>query len=334
MSPRAIRRAAERQTLKLAAQIGKAKTMLAQPAPTGSPETMLAKQAPTGSPETMLAKQTPTGSPETMLAGPDQPPMTLGLADLIAEIKQTSEARLLANRANAQRSTGPTSAEGKAKSSLNAVKTGLTGRTVLLPADDAIVYRQHLDRNFSKFSPATDDEHILVQTIADTEWRLLRIAPLEAATYALGHRKLAGQFADETDTPNREALIMAEVFAVYLRQFSNLALQERRLRNQRQADIAELQQLQKDRIEKAERAAKALTDKRCREIERACKLSNNAAIHKLDLDFSEHGFDFSLAELHAYCKQNDAQRRLTESDLDFDRWLASSRAFQKEPKAA
>jgi hypothetical protein len=33
------------------------------------------------------------------------------------------------DRANSQHSTGPRSDEGKAKSSLNAIKTGLTGRT-------------------------------------------------------------------------------------------------------------------------------------------------------------------------------------------------------------
>jgi len=44
---------------------------------------------------------------------------------------QISEARLAANQANAQLSTGPTSVTGKAASSLNALKTGLTGRTVL-----------------------------------------------------------------------------------------------------------------------------------------------------------------------------------------------------------
>lgn len=48
--------------------------------------------------------------------------------------------RLAANRANARLSTGPTSPAGKTKSSLNAVKTGLTGRTVLLPAENAAAY--------------------------------------------------------------------------------------------------------------------------------------------------------------------------------------------------
>jgi hypothetical protein len=44
-----------------------------------------------------------------------------------------SASQLAANRANAQLSSGPQTPEGKAKSCLNAVKTGLTGRTVLLP---------------------------------------------------------------------------------------------------------------------------------------------------------------------------------------------------------
>ncbi len=44
-----------------------------------------------------------------------------------------SDAQLAANRANAQLSTGPRSQTGLTASALNAVKTGLTGRTVLLP---------------------------------------------------------------------------------------------------------------------------------------------------------------------------------------------------------
>ncbi|MBV9038685.1 MAG: hypothetical protein JO182_29630, partial [Acidobacteriaceae bacterium] len=60
-----------------------------------------------------------------------------------------SERRLAANRANAQLSTGPTSETGKAKSSLNAVKTGLCGRTlVFADAEEAQAYREHVERLF------------------------------------------------------------------------------------------------------------------------------------------------------------------------------------------
>ena len=46
-----------------------------------------------------------------------------------------SDARLNANRENAKKSTGPTSSEGKAKSSLNAVKCNLTGNSLLFATE-------------------------------------------------------------------------------------------------------------------------------------------------------------------------------------------------------
>ena len=48
-----------------------------------------------------------------------------------------SEARIAANRLNAQRSSGPKTEEGKAASRANAVKHGLTGSGVVLPEGDA-----------------------------------------------------------------------------------------------------------------------------------------------------------------------------------------------------
>jgi len=74
--------------------------------------------------------------------------------------------RLAANRANAQLSTGPTTPEGKAKSSLNAVKTGLTGRTVLLPNEDAEAYETHLLQYLDRFAPVGNRETELVQSLS------------------------------------------------------------------------------------------------------------------------------------------------------------------------
>jgi len=45
-----------------------------------------------------------------------------------------SEARNIPNLNNAQRSTGPRTEEGKAASSLNSLKHGLTAKTVSCPA--------------------------------------------------------------------------------------------------------------------------------------------------------------------------------------------------------
>src|SRR5436305_13780745 len=96
-----------------------------------------------------------------------------------------SERRRAANRANAQLSTGPRTVEGKARSSLNAVKTGLCGRAVLLAdAEEARAYRAHVARLLEWWAPANVEEHALVQSLADTQWRLESIPGLESALYA------------------------------------------------------------------------------------------------------------------------------------------------------
>jgi hypothetical protein len=157
-----------------------------------------------------------------------------------------SEAKLTANRANAQLSTGPRTAEGRAVSSMNAVKTGLTGRTVLLPSDDAEAYRQHLEAYETEFQPVGLRERELVQSLADTQWRLQRIPGLEMAIYARGRDEFAEQF-EELDPAVRSARIDLETFIHYQKPLRNLQIQEGRLQRQRTKEMAELRELQQER---------------------------------------------------------------------------------------
>jgi hypothetical protein len=78
-----------------------------------------------------------------------------------------SDSKLAANRANAQLSTGPKTAEGKATASLNAVKTALTGRTVLLPTDDAAEYERHIRAYQDELNPVGQRESDLVKDCAN-----------------------------------------------------------------------------------------------------------------------------------------------------------------------
>jgi len=280
MSARSIRRAAERTAAKLARKAGSPIQPIAQ-VDVEQTHPLEPETETTGSQQ--HAEQTFTAGANFGFSEPEPPQKT------------PSDARLNANRANAQFSTGPRTDEGKAKSSMNAVKTGLTGRTVLLPTDDIHAYYDNRDRLFLRFTPATDDEKALTQSISDTEWRLLRIAPLEAGIYAVGRRKLADLFPEEKDPDTRRAFIDAEVFMTFRRDFSNLALQERRLRNQRNADVAELEKLQKDRREK-----------QAADLKRATALYKST--RKLGVPFEPafFGFVFSLTDLEDRINRDQA----------------------------
>ena len=178
------------------------------------------------------------------------------------EVQKATLLQLQANRRNAQLSTGPKSPEGQAIASRNALKTGLTGKTVLLPNDDAALYEQHVGSFRDELKPIGDREHALVQSIADTYWRLGRIPSLEFGIYALGRLQFAAEFAGHPPA-EAAALIEAKTFLSYQRQLNNLSIQEARLRRQCEKDTAELARLQQLRAEteraKAKAEAKAAT---------------------------------------------------------------------------
>jgi hypothetical protein len=196
-------------------------------------------------------------------------------------------AQMNANRANAQLSTGPASETGKSISSKNALKTGLTGRTVLLPAEDAALYESHLASFRERYQPVGDAEQNLVQSLADTEWRLQRIPSLEAGIYAIGRLELADQFPNEEESV-RKQLIEAKIFLTYQRQLNNLSVQENRLRRQREKDVAALKALQDTR----KRQQSARLDQAARQYIKAFRENRHE-----QFDPAEFGFDFSTEEI-------------------------------------
>src|SRR5215831_8180950 len=75
-----------------------------------------------------------------------------------------------ANRRNSLHSTGPVTPEGKRKASLNALRHGLTGQTVVLPSDDLAAYQKSCAQFHAELKPKGLLEAKAVQTIADTYW--------------------------------------------------------------------------------------------------------------------------------------------------------------------
>jgi len=81
-----------------------------------------------------------------------------------------SESKLEANRANAQKSTGPTTTAGLEKISRNAFKHGLCGRFQVLPSESQAEYEALFESFMRAEQPADEVERELVGKMARHTW--------------------------------------------------------------------------------------------------------------------------------------------------------------------
>ena len=108
-------------------------------------------------------------------------------------------------------STGPRSAEGKARSSMNALKSGIYSKSLAIPGEDPADLDTLRDEYFQRYQPAFPEQRDQVDIIVRSTWTLRRLATAEAqvwtysmdgrmrldATSPLGH---AFSFCDKTLT--------------------------------------------------------------------------------------------------------------------------------------
>ncbi len=260
MSKRTERRAAEREARKAAYQELRQK------------RTQQAELDPIQTSLPVLPLDIESVDPEPIEAAQDQPERTSQTQTAYAEFfslfkseatgvkpatsAPLSEAQLTANRANAQLSSGPVTPEGKARSSQNALKHGLTGATVLLASDDAAEYQRRLAACQDAFHPVGEEEQRLVQSMVDSLWRIDRAQNLQIGIMYKGSLEFASQFADQ-EPAKRRALIEVETYLKYEKSLRNLQVQEARLHRRYEKDFAELKRIQQTRKSQERQAAKA-----------------------------------------------------------------------------
>jgi len=154
-----------------------------------------------------------------------------------------SEARSAASRENGQKSHGPVSPEGKAKSALNAVRCNLTSNHVILTAEDAPRYHTHITDYQTQFQPIGPEECALVQSIADLRWRLNRIPGIEQSILVTEGANIIAENPIYA-APAAHLALEREVRLRHEKELRNLALQEHRLARRREREAAELERLQ------------------------------------------------------------------------------------------
>lgn len=98
-------------------------------------------------------------------------------------------AQIAANQANSKLSTGPASAQGKARSSRNSFKHGLYSKQLVLPDEDPAELDQLRASLRAEHQPINTTEEILVNDLAENFWRLRRMR--ERETFAMQPENIA-----------------------------------------------------------------------------------------------------------------------------------------------
>ena len=94
-----------------------------------------------------------------------------------------TEKQIAANRRNALKSTGPTSVAGKAASSMNALKTGIHAKSVIVPGESVSDLQHLIEEYYSHYRPADPQARALVDDLIRTEWTLRRLDTSEASLW-------------------------------------------------------------------------------------------------------------------------------------------------------
>ena len=159
-----------------------------------------------------------------------------------------SPAQIIANRENSARSTGPATAAGKAISSQNATRHGLTSKQIVLPGEDPAEYDALRESLFEQYDPANETERTLVEEIAAGSWRLARARRHETAIL----KKLIG---DDCKDPDQA---FAELFVEKPKEIARLLRYVTTIERSYYRALNKLEKLQTELVKQEEESAGAL----------------------------------------------------------------------------
>ena len=217
-----------------------------------------------------------------------------------------SDKPLAANRNNALKSTGPKTVEGRKRSSMNALRHGLTGQVTTMTEEDRAAHDKFSQALIKSLAPEGAMEIQLAQRIATDSWRLNRASAIEDNLFALGLHQNAGQLCPDHEQIDA-ALTTARVFTEESRQLQILTLYEQRLNRGLQKNLAVLQSLQAAR--KVQRET---------EMREASSLLQLSEMNGVEYQPAKDGFVFSTSQIHA---RLDRQQRLHQAwKSDFSKY--------------
>ena len=161
-----------------------------------------------------------------------------------------SEAQVVANRLNAQKSTGPRTPEGKTVVSQNAVKHGLLAEHAVVRGEDLGQFEFFRDQMLGELAPVGQMESVLAERIVSLSWRLQRAERLQTAAFdAMYEEDTTGPLAwtkralRAKGEPGDDDLILGQMVVAdftHAQVLDRLVMYERRIEHSLYRTMAEL----------------------------------------------------------------------------------------------
>ncbi len=149
----------------------------------------------------------------------------------------SSQRQIEANRRNAQKSTGPASVPGKARSSMNALKTGIHAKSLVLPSENVAELEELIEECYRSLNPATPEARCFVDEFIYCEWNLRRLRAAETQSW---------RHQDETSFSGPQKYPLGYSATMHGSSFSKLQYRMDATRRARESALRSLKQLQAD----------------------------------------------------------------------------------------
>ena len=234
---------------------------------------------------------------------------------------QLSEKQLAANIANAKHSTGPNTADGKARSSQNARRHGITAQTTIMTEEDRIKHDEFCANMMAGFAPVGAIETFLASSAAEDAWRLNHARAQAGNIVALGHFDGTGDIYDAAEHPEvHTAVTAARTVRDNAKSLELISLYETRIRRSFEKYMEKLKTLQGERKAKHEE-----------DLEEARKFYQLAEINGIPWNPADDGFIFSNDEIARYKDRYHRREAAAEANFYYDKHNPD---LKEVPKAA
>jgi len=209
------------------------------------------------------------------------------------------------NQTSTRRYTGPRTPEGKARSSQNARRHGVTAQTTVMTDEDRLHHDDFCNRMMADLAPVGSMEIFLASSVAEEAWRLNYTRAQCNNIVALGHFDSSDPYTDEHPEV-QTAIVAAETTRNQAKQLELLSLYEQRIHRKFQKHYDELKKAQAERLAK-----------RKAELEDARLLSQMAKVQHLPYLPAEDEFVFSTDEIDRYTARHHRFRLAKKEEFKY-----------------